>query len=214
VTVSLTIVDYGAGNLRSVANAFEAIHCRCTIARQPADLAGASAIVLPGVGAFGDCMAQLRALNFVEALNEHVVKRGTPYLGICLGMQLLARKGLEHGDHEGLGWIDGTVERIQPAEDRYRIPHIGWNSIEIARPCPLLDGLNPDPAYYFVHSYHFVPAASMSDCVTSTCWHGARITASVRRDHVFGVQFHPEKSQENGLQLLRNFVRFVETRGT
>ena len=138
----IAVIDYGAGNLRSVLNAFEAIGREARVVDDPAGLAKASAIVLPGVGAFGDGMARLRRLGLVEALNEQVLNHKKPYLGICLGLQFLAHESFEHGSHEGLGWIGGTVQRIGPQDGRYRVPHIGWNAVQIERSSALFDGLD------------------------------------------------------------------------
>ena len=204
----IAIVDYGAGNLRSVVNAFDAIGQQTRVVRDPAELRDAAAIVLPGVGAFGDGMAQLRARGFVEALNEQVLVRRTPYLGICLGLQLLARESTEHGAHRGLGWIDGVVQRIEPVDDQCRVPHIGWNTVHIHRASRLLEGLD-EPVFYFAHSYHVQVAGDASGAVTGTTSHGLAITASLEQGHIFGVQFHPEKSQREGLQVLTNFARLL-----
>lgn len=205
----ITVIDYGAGNLRSVVNGFEAIGQKPLLTNKPADLAKSSAIVLPGVGAFGDGMETLRQLNMIEVLNEQVIGQKKPFLGICLGLQFLGRQGFEHGSHDGLGWINGTVKKIVPTEKKYRIPHMGWNNIQLERSCPLFDGLDPEPVFYFVHSYHLVVDDESSDVITATCWHGATVTASVQKDNIYAVQFHPEKSQQNGLKLLENFVKMI-----
>jgi len=205
----IAIIDYGAGNLRSVVNAFEAIGQNPRVTGDPGDLAGAAAIVLPGVGAFGDGMKTLRRMRLVDALQEQVLGKKKPYLGICLGLHFLARMSFEHGSHEGLGWIDGSVQKIVPGDDKYRIPHMGWNNIHLERPCPLFAGLEAEPTFYFVHSYHLVVAEGWSEVVTSTCRHGISITASVQKDNIYAVQFHPEKSQRNGLTVLENFVQLI-----
>jgi glutamine amidotransferase len=205
----IAIIDYGAGNLRSVVNAFEAIGQKPRVTGDPGDLAAASAIVLPGVGAFGDGMKTLRQMNMIEALNDQVIGKKKPYLGICLGLHFLAQNSYEHGIHEGLGWIAGSVQRIVPGDDKCRIPHMGWNNIHLQRPCPLFEGLEAEPTFYFVHSYHLVVEEGWSEVVTSTCWHGITITASVQKDNIHAVQFHPEKSQRNGLTVLENFVKLI-----
>lgn len=206
----ITIIDYGAGNLRSVVNAFEAIGQSPTVTNNPADLNESSAIVLPGVGAFGDGMSIIHKMNLVEALNEQVLAKQKPFLGICLGMEFLARESYELGNHAGLGWVDGIVERIAPNDDAtYRIPHIGWNNLEIVRPSTLFEGLEDSPTFYFLHSYHLVVADSCAEAIKSTCWHGTTITASIEKDNIFAVQFHPEKSQRAGLKLLENFARLA-----
>jgi glutamine amidotransferase len=205
----IALVDYGMGNLQSVANALESLGRPATVTAGPEDLRRASGIILPGVGAFGDGMRNLRASGMVDALNETVLQRGTPFLGLCLGMQFLAARGEENGVHEGLGWIPGTVQRLIPPDRRFKVPHMGWNEVRIRRKDALLEGLDDRPVFYFVHGYHFVPDSSAADAVTSTCWHGVEIVATVGRDNVFGVQFHPEKSQRDGVRLLENFLSLV-----
>ena len=205
----ITIIDYEAGNLRSVHNAFEAIGQRSIVTSNPADLAKASAIVLPGVGAFGDCIESIRRKNLMEPLSEAVLVKKVPYLGICLGMQFLCRESHEMGSQKGFGWIDGTVRLIEPNDRRFRVPHIGWNDIQITRRQPLFEDIDEEPVFYFVHSYHFEVAESDADVISATTWHGANITASVQKENIFGVQFHPEKSQADGLKLLENFVKLI-----
>lgn len=205
----IAVVDYGAGNLRSVANAFETIGNKITVVKDPDKLARASAIVLPGVGAFGDSMAAIRRQKLVEPLEELVFGQKLPYLGICLGMQFLAEESLEKGRHRGLGWIRGKVELMSPNNGNFRIPHMGWNDISYRETCPLFEGLGEKPVFYFVHSYHLVVTEDEADCVTASCWHGLTVTAAVQKDNIFGVQFHPEKSQENGLKVLENFIKSI-----
>jgi glutamine amidotransferase len=151
----IAIIDYGASNLRSVANAFKIIGCEAQITNVPADLEKASAIVLPGVGAFGDGMKMLRELNLITTLNEQVIGYQKPYLGICLGLQFLAKESVEYGIHKGLGWIDGIVQKIVTGEHRFRVPHIGWNEVNIQQDNPLFRNIDATPVFYFVHSYHF-----------------------------------------------------------
>ena len=197
------------GNLQSVANAFESVKGPVQVTSSPADLAEATAIILPGVGAFGDGMANLRAAGLIEPLCHEVLNRRKPFLGLCLGMQFLADGSEEHGVHTGLGWIPGTVRRMRPTERQFRIPHMGWNTVQVKRPCPLFADLPEDPVFYFVHGYHFDVAPEANDAVTATCWHGIEFVASVRRDNIFGVQFHPEKSQRDGIKLIENFLALV-----
>jgi glutamine amidotransferase len=204
----IAVVDFAAGNLRSVVNAFQAIGVDVRVTSDPRDLAGAPAIVLPGVGAF-ERIAYLDRLQMLDALREEVLGKGKPYLGICLGMQFLGREGFEGGTHKGLGWMSGVVQRIETGDRRFRVPHVGWNRVELRRPSPLFDGLEADPVFYFVHSYHLAMDESAAEDVLGTCRHGVELTAAVHRDNIFGVQFHPEKSQQNGLRLLENFVRLV-----
>ncbi|MBI3087386.1 MAG: imidazole glycerol phosphate synthase subunit HisH [Candidatus Omnitrophica bacterium] len=203
----IAIVDYGMGNLKSVANAFEAIGSPARLVTRPEELREAAAIVVPGVGAFGDGMRNLRARGFVEALEEEVRRKGKPYLGICLGMQFLADVSFEHGEHAGLGWIRGAVKRLEPDDRRFKVPHMGWNDLRLIRDSALFADLPGEPVFYFVHSYHVEVAPEEAGAVTATCWHGADVTAAVQKEQIFGVQFHPEKSQQVGLHLLKNFVQ-------
>jgi len=203
----IVVVDYGAGNLRSVVNAIEALGRRAQVTDDPRMLCDASAIILPGVGAFGDGMEGLRKRDLVDALREEVLAKGKPFLGICLGMQLLADEGLEDGRHEGLGWIHGTVRRITTSDRRFKVPHMGWNDIEIERPSRLLDGLPEAPIFYFAHSYYFDPAPASAGAVTSTVQHGITLSATLEHKNICAVQFHPEKSQRVGLTVLENFLK-------
>lgn len=206
---TVAIIDYGAGNLRSVAKAFEHVADADThifVTGDTAVIHHATHIVLPGVGAFADCMKGLRSLSgMIDALEEHVVRRTKPFLGICVGMQLLFERGHEHGAHEGLGWIRGEVVRLAPKDSSLKIPHMGWNELRFAAPQhPLLEGLEEGAHAYFVHSYHAV-CADASDCILTTTY-GEAVTAAVAKDNILGTQFHPEKSQETGLRLLKNFL--------
>jgi len=205
----IAVVDYGVGNLRSVANALAAIGCPARITGDAADLRAAAAIVLPGVGAFGDGIRNLRERGLVEPLAEEVLGRGKPFLGICLGLQLLARASVEFGPHDGLGWIDAEVREIVPEAEGFKVPHMGWNDVRVLRETPLFAGLGDAPVFYFVHGYHVVVSDASAGVVGSTCWHGLDMVASVQRGNVLGVQFHPEKSQTAGLALLRNFAALI-----
>jgi imidazole glycerol-phosphate synthase subunit HisH len=196
---AVALVDAGIGNIRSVENAFAVLDCKVDVATVPGDLGPATHVVLPGVGGFGDGMAALRDGGWVDAIERAVLTEGRPFLGICLGMQLLAERGAEHGDHAGLGWIEGTVDRLGDAPG-IRIPHIGWNDVEPIGPSPLL---REPAAFYFVHSYAYAVDAP---AVIATAEHGQSFAAIVQRGHVYGVQFHPEKSHHAGLELLRNFL--------
>lgn len=198
----LALIDYGAGNLRSVANALKAAGATSIdITADAQAVAQADRIVLPGVGAFAHCMNALSALpDMVNTLNDAVLKRATPFLGICVGMQLMADTGEEHGTHQGLGWISGAVKLMDAPSPDIRIPHMGWNDVILAAPHTLLER---GEAYY-LHSYHF-DAASPQD-VLATSHHGRDIVAAVGRDNMVGVQFHPEKSQAFGLALLNRFL--------
>jgi glutamine amidotransferase len=196
----IAVVDYGMGNIRSVLNALEAIGAAAELVSDASKLGGAERIILPGVGAFGDGMRRLDEQGFTEALPGRVLA-GTPLLGICLGMQLLGARSFEHGEHSGLGLMAGEVRRLEPGND-LRVPHIGWNLVERQGTSRLL-GDEPDPTFYFVHSFELHPEGSV---VTGTAPYGSPVTAVVEDGHVLGCQFHPEKSQYDGLALLRRFV--------
>ncbi len=199
----LAVIDYGAGNLRSVLHALNYLNAdSIRIVRDPHDLKGAAKLILPGVGAFGAGMEKLRLQGLVQPIREAVWK-GTPYLGICLGMQFLFERSDEMGDHEGLGLLPGRVTRF-PAEIGLKIPHMGWNALQPQRSSPLLKGLEADSYAYFVHSYYCDPADF--DDVICTVDYGIRFAAAVQREQIYGVQFHPEKSQRTGLRILTNFL--------
>jgi glutamine amidotransferase len=214
--VTVAIVDYGSGNLHSAAKAFEraaheAGHDQpIEVTNDPAVVARADRVVLPGVGAFADCRRGLDAVNgMVEALEQAVRRNGRPFFGICVGMQLLAERGREYEVIDGLGWIAGEVDRIAPSDPSLKIPHMGWNTLNIARPHPLLDGLTLGPQgrhAYFVHSYQLKPS-ERADLVAEADYGGA-VTAIVGRDNIVGTQFHPEKSQKFGLALIANFLKW------
>lgn len=212
----VTIIDYGAGNLHSAAKAFERVAgglggITVEVTADPERVRAADRIMLPGVGAFADCKAGLDAVDgMVEVLEERVIRGGTPFLGVCVGMQLMASEGREKVVTPGLGWIPGAVEKIAPADGTLKIPHMGWNTISVTRPHPLLAGIpdGPDGLHaYFVHSYHLV-TESPQTCLATTDYGGA-VTACVGRDNLFGTQFHPEKSQALGLALIENFLRWT-----
>lgn len=210
-TKTIGIVDYGSGNLRSVAKAFEhsaGSHATIRVTSNSSELAKCSHVVLPGVGAFGDCMQGLSALDgMIEMLESHVHTAQKPFLGICVGMQLLFETGLEHGTHKGLGWLKGAVEPIKPARG-LKIPHMGWNNLDIKSDHPIFAEIENNAHAYFVHSYqaHCTEENSVENSVLATVEYGQTITAVVGRDHIMGTQFHPEKSQETGLKLIRNFI--------
>jgi imidazole glycerol-phosphate synthase subunit HisH len=207
----VTIIDYGSGNLRSAANAFERqaalLDDRPTIlvTADPEKVRAADRIVLPGVGAFADCKAGLDAVpGMRETLGEKVLARGTPFLGICVGMQLMATEGREKGITPGLGWIKGAVERLIPIDPALKIPHMGWNTLTIQRQHALFAGIPEGLHAYFVHSYHL--RTDSLETRLATADYGGLVTACVGRDNMFGAQFHPEKSQALGLALISNFL--------
>jgi glutamine amidotransferase len=214
--VSVAIVDYGSGNLHSAAKAFEraaheaGLDQPILVTQDPAVVARADRVVLPGVGAFADCRRGLDAVaGLVDALEESVRRKGRPFFGICVGMQLLAERGREYEVTEGLGWIAGEVDRIAPSDPKLKIPHMGWNTLNVARPHGLLDGLTLGPEgrhAYFVHSYQLNPS-QRADLVAAADYGGA-VTAIVGRDNIVGTQFHPEKSQKLGLALIANFLKW------
>ena len=199
---TIALIDYGAGNLRSVANALKAAGAEgVAITADPAIVATADRIVLPGVGAFGNCIAALRARpGLVAATERRVTQDAIPFLGICVGMQLLADKGEEHGTHKGLGWIGGTVRAMQPADPEARIPHMGWNDVRVSSHAPLLERGEA----YFLHGYHLADCPPAS--IAATTDHGGSVVAAVARDTIIGVQFHPEKSQRYGIAFLERFL--------
>ena len=200
--MDIHVVDYSMGNLRSVANALEAVGASVRISADPEELERADAIVLPGVGAFADGMRNLRERGFVEPLNHEVRKRRKPLLGLCLGMQLLATRGSEHGDAEGLDLIPATVVRIETND--VRVPHVGWNDVHFTRTDGLYNGLGAAQDFYFAHSYVVLPEDP--SVISGICSYGEDVVASIERENVCGTQFHPEKSQKAGLAVLRNFL--------
>jgi len=201
VTETLALIDYGAGNLHSVANALKAAGAANVAITDSAELvARADRIVLPGVGAFGACASALRAVpGMVEAMEQRVRRDGVPFLGVCVGMQLMADTGEEAGIHAGLGWIRGTVRHLTPADPAAKVPHMGWNDVVPAAAHPLIQ---PGEAY-FLHSYAFE-----GEDVLAATDHAGPVTAAIGRDTMLGVQFHPEKSQRYGLELLARFLKW------
>jgi glutamine amidotransferase len=215
--MTVAIVDYGSGNLRSAAKAFEraareaGADDRVLVTSSPRDVADADRIVLPGVGAFADCRAGLYGVpGMVDALQRAVVERGKPFLGICVGMQLMATRGVEYGIHAGLDWIQGDVVRIERGTNAegglLKIPHMGWNELADLKPHPLLAGIAARDHAYFVHSFQL--KATLAETVLALTDYGGPITAVVGRDNLAGTQFHPEKSQATGLRLIANFLRW------
>jgi imidazole glycerol-phosphate synthase subunit HisH len=204
----VALIDYGSGNIRSVEKALAtAAGGRMAVRTtdKPEDIAAADRIVLPGQGAFADCMNGLAArAGVVEALTEQVRKRGVPFLGICVGMQLLADRGLEFGETPGLGWIGGVCRPLKRTDPSIRIPHMGWNAAKLTKPHPVLDALEPQAHVFFMHSFIHAPADE-ADIATETD-HGEVFVSALARDNIVGVQFHPEKSQDKGLALLSRFI--------
>jgi glutamine amidotransferase len=214
--VTVAIVDYGSGNLHSAAKAFERAARESgrdqpiLVTSDPDAVRRADRVVLPGVGAFADCKRGLDAVSgMVEALEESVRRKGRPFLGICVGMQLMAERGREYVVTGGLGWIPGEVDRIEPKDPGLKVPHMGWNTLDALRAHPLLDGIDTGPQglhAYFVHSYHL--NAAQRDCLVAQADYGGPVTAMVARETFAGTQFHPEKSQRLGLALIANFLKW------
>ena len=210
---SIAIIDYGSGNLRSVEKAFEraarehGFACRIAVTDDPAIIRDADRIVLPGVGAFGACMSGLAARDGVlEALEHAVLVERRPFLGVCVGMQLLAELGLEFGSHDGLGWIPGKIVALEPESAGCRSPHMGWNTLSVRAPHPLLTALDGE-TFYFAHSYHF--EIENEHYLYGVTDHGRRLAAVVGRDNIIGAQFHPEKSQRAGLAFIANYINWT-----
>lgn len=219
MTQTIAIIDYGSGNLRSAAKAFdhviaaEGMDARAVITSRAEDVAAADRIVLPGQGAFGDCMNGLRSVpGMVDALSDAVLKKARPFFGICVGMQLLATRGHEHGTHDGLGWIQGDVVKMIPSDPTLKIPHMGWNNVRCTasgKNHPVLRSIiesaeENGPHFYFVHS--FMIESDKTDMMLATADYGGPVNAIIGRDNIIGTQFHPEKSQDAGLALIRGFL--------
>ncbi|KFB08495.1 imidazole glycerol phosphate synthase subunit HisH [Nitratireductor basaltis] len=212
----VAIIDYGSGNLRSATKAFEraaresGLDATIDLTADPSAVASADRVVLPGVGAYADCRRGLASVSGMEeALNEAVIAKARPFLGICVGMQLMSERGLEKEVTEGFGWIAGDVQEMQPADPNLKIPQIGWNTIHVKHSHPLFNDIptGPDGLHaYFVHSYHL--AAKQPEQILATTNYGGPVTAAVARDNLVGTQFHPEKSQTLGLALIANFLKW------
>lgn len=202
----IAIIDYGMGNLRSVQKAFQRVGCQAEIVQDPAAVEAAPAVVLPGVGAFADAMENLKKSGMIEAIHR-AINSGKPFLGICLGHQLLFESSVEFGTTRGLGIFPGTVKRF-PGGD-LKVPHMGWNQVEIAKPSQLLEGVPAGAAFYFVHSYYVEPADP--ELAVTLTEYGLKFASVVGRNNVFGIQFHPEKSSTLGLRILENFGKMVKS---
>jgi glutamine amidotransferase len=205
MTPKIVIVDYGMGNLRNVQKAFEKIGFAARLTRNQNEIERASAIVLPGVGAFKDCMENLEKHGLVEPLIRSI-ENGKPYLGICLGLQILFSESEEFGSHKGLSLIKGKVVRFVP-DPEHKVPHMGWNTIEKEKEVPLLQGIESGDFFYFVHSYYVIP--DQTQWVSSLTTYGKPFVSSIWKENLFATQFHPEKSQQKGLRILENFVKSI-----
>lgn len=201
---TVAIIDYGMCNLDSVARAVEECGGTPLVTNNIHDLEIATQIILPGVGAFPDAMSQLTKLSMDTAIREQVLDNNIPFLGICLGMQVMATKGTEDAETEGLGLIEGTVKRLKPESHDTRIPHIGWNEVHYVRNSPLFEGISTGKDFYFVHSYHFC-CSDENNIIAWTPYCGG-FTSAISKGNIFGTQFHPEKSQKVGFQVLKNFI--------
>jgi glutamine amidotransferase len=202
--MKVAVIDYGMGNLHSVSKALEFVGADVMVTQRPSDIKEADRIVLPGVGSFAQGMRQLEERGFVKVLNDEVIGRGKPFLGICLGMQLAAESGEEHGKTRGLGWVKGSVIRLDTIDARVKVPHMGWNDITLTRQSPLFKNIRGALTFYFVHSYHLV--STMQETISAVCEHGLTFAAAIEQNNIHLVQFHPEKSQANGLKVLENFL--------
>ena len=202
----VTVIDYGLGNIFSVVKSFEMIGADVQVSSNADDLRAADHLILPGVGAFADGIRYLKEKGLDTVLTEEVVEKKKPFLGICLGLQLLAAVGEEHGSHQGLGWIPGTVRKLDTGNEPLKIPHVGWNNLEIVHDNPLFTDIHKDSDFYFVHSYQ-LHCDNAEDLIATTSY-GETITAAVWHENIFATQFHPEKSQSAGLKLLENFLSY------
>jgi len=199
----IVIIDYGMGNVRSVAKAFEFLGALVCVTNNPEKISRASHLVLPGVGAFGRGMEHLNRYKLVEVLSEEALIKKKPFLGICLGMQLLGKESEEFGIYKGLGWIDAKIKKFDLDDKNLKISHVGWNNIILKKDCPLFLGVKENIDFYFVHSF-FMECKSAED-VVATCNYGHEFTAAIQKENIFATQFHPEKSQNYGLKILENF---------
>lgn len=201
----ICIIDCRLGNLRNVQKAFEKIGVKAAISSIASDIQKAQALVLPGVGAFGDAMDTLQELGLITVIRTEVLEKKKPILGICLGMQLLGVESYEKGHHQGLGILPMSIQKLEPQNPECRVPHVGWNAITVKNNASLFTGLPEKPDFYFVHSFHAV--CEDQTFVAATCTHGQEFVAAVEKANIFATQFHPEKSQAYGLHVLSNFVR-------
>lgn len=201
---TIGLIDYGAGNFSSVLNTLDYLQLNVIAIRSIEHFKQATHLILPGVGAFAAAMRKLEGLELIDEMKEQVLVQKKPFLGICVGMQILASMGREFEDYPGLGFIQGTVDKIDAESYGLRLPHIGWNELNVLQPSALLAHMSRTPIFYFVHSYHFSPVEK--NVIVATCEYGAEVVAVIEEENIFGVQFHPEKSQHDGLQLLKNFA--------
>ena len=212
--MKVVVIDYGSGNLRSVVKALELAARdirkinKILLTNDSGDLSNADYVVLPGVGSFGDCLAGLKSLaGMRENLNEFAIDRCRPFLGICVGMHLMGSRGVEYGEHVGLGWIKGEVTGLIPQDKELKIPHMGWNNVYVTNKSPIMHGISESDELYFVHSYHLeCEAEEIIIGETDYCY---RFVSAIQKDNIYGTQFHPEKSHDSGLKILKNFLETV-----
>ena len=209
--MTTVIIDYNSGNLRSAEKSFQLMSeelklGQVKVSNKPEDVVNADRIVLPGVGAFADCKHELNSImGLFEAIDAHI-KTGKPFMGICVGMQMMATCGHEHGYHEGFNWIKGDVKIMEPNDKNLKIPHMGWNNLNIINSHPVFDNINENDHVYFVHSYHF--EVENNNNLLASVDYGGKITAAIAHENMIGTQFHPEKSQSVGLQIIKNFLQW------
>jgi len=211
--MSIAIIDYGSGNLRSAAKALEAaasntnLDLKIVVTSNPEVIKKSNKVILPGQGSFRDCYLGIKKISGLEdTLNEFVLVKKKPIFGICVGMQLFAKIGYESQETKGFGWLDATVKKINNINKTLKLPHMGWNQIEFKKDCALFSGLENNSHMYFVHSYELT--TKQKDCVVATTNYGNQIIVAIGKDNIFGTQFHPEKSQKNGLKILENFLKW------
>ncbi|MDO8553030.1 MAG: imidazole glycerol phosphate synthase subunit HisH [bacterium] len=201
----IAIVDYGMGNVASVRNALALLGAEGVVTSNPEDFERATHIIFPGVGAFPDGMRELQERRLIPVLEREVLESRKPFLGICLGMQLLATRGEEGGETKGLGWVQGVARKFRIDEKNFRLPHIGWDDVSVSSECPLFAGVS-STVFYFVHSYVLEPQNKDVHVQVASCSYGETFATAIQKENIFGVQFHPEKSQKSGLLILRNFI--------
>ena len=201
------VIDYGMGNLFSVVSALEILGADVTICQAPDSLKEVDKIILPGVGAFKDCINTIIKTGFKDTLTREVIEVGKPIYGICLGLQIMGQKSSEFGKHKGLGWIEGDVIELKPNVHNLRVPHVGWNNVNYREDSPLFADLPESPDFYFVHSFHL--QCDQNQDIEATCDYGQTVTAAIRKNNIFASQFHPEKSQDFGLKVLENFLSWI-----
>ena len=211
--MSITVIDYGSGNLRSAAKALEAaasntnLDLKIVVTSNPEEIKKSNKVILPGQGSFRDCYLGIKKISGLEdALNEFVLVKKKPIFGICVGMQLFAKIGYESQETKGFGWLDATVKKINNINKTLKLPHMGWNQIEFKKDCAFFSGLEDKSRMYFVHSYELT--TKQKDCIVATTNYGNQIIVAIAKDNIFGTQFHPEKSQKNGLKILENFLKW------